>query len=100
MTAPLDAIERIVAIEEIKQLKARRDHALDQKDWDTYAAVHAPDHHSHNDGHDQWPSPAKVIENLKRILEGVTTCHQSHTPKITFETPEKAHCVWSMEDNL
>jgi len=93
-------LEKLLAIEEIKRLKARRDHALDRKDWDAYAAVHAPDHVSHNDGHQRQTSPEEVIEFLKQALDGVTSCHQSHTPDIRFETPDMAHCVWSMEDNL
>lgn len=93
-------IERLVAIADIQRLKARRDHALDKKDWETYAAVHAPDHYSHHDGHERWGSPQEVIENLKAMLDGVTTVHQSHTPDISFETPDKAIGIWSMEDNL
>ena len=31
----------IVAIEEIKLLKSRRDRACDTKDWDLYRALHA-----------------------------------------------------------
>ena len=96
----MNDLEKLLAIEEIKQLKARRDHALDQKDWETYAAVHAPDHVSHNDGQERQSSPQVVIEFLKEALDGVTTCHQSHTPDISFDTPAKARCVWSMEDNL
>ncbi len=100
MTFSMSDVERLAAIEEIRRLKARRDHALDRKDWVTYAAVHAPDHVSHNDGHEVQNSPQHVIEGLKAALDGVTTCHQSHTPEITFEGPGKVSVVWSMEDNL
>ena len=93
-------LERVSATMEIMRLKARRDHALDMKDWNTYAGVHAPDHVSHHDGHSRWQSPGQVIENLKVMLDGVTTVHQSHTPDIMFESPTKAKGVWSMEDNL
>lgn len=98
--ANLSDLELLVAIDEIKRLKARRDHALDMKDWDTYAAVHAPDHVSHHDGHERWSTPGQVIDNLKAMLDGVTTVHQSHTPNITFQGPDMALGVWSMEDNL
>jgi hypothetical protein len=30
-------IERLVELQAIYHLKGRRDHAVDQKDWDTYA---------------------------------------------------------------
>jgi hypothetical protein len=95
-------IDRLVAIAEIQRLKARRDHALDKKDWATYEALHAPDHISHHGASDggKMGSAADVVRQLSVTLEGVTTAHHSHTPDISFESPTKAHCVWSMEDNL
>jgi hypothetical protein len=95
-------IERLVALAEIERLKARRDHALDMKDWTTYEALHAPDHvsqHGERDG-GTMGSAANVVKQLSVTLAGVTTAHHSHTPNISFESPTKAHCVWSMEDNL
>ena len=54
-------IEQLLAREEIKLLKARRDRAVDTKDWDTYLALHAPDHVSHNDGYDCWNGAAEML---------------------------------------
>ena len=95
-------IDRLIALADIQQLKARRDHALDLKDWATYEALHAPDHVSHHDESSggKMGSAANVVKTLSVTLDGVTTAHHSHTPNITFESPTKAHCVWSMEDNL
>jgi len=95
-------MDRLIAIAEIQRLKARRDRALDMKDWDTYVALHAPDHvsqHGEQDG-GKMGNAADVARKLAVQLEGVTTAHHSHTPDITFETPTKAHCIWGMEDNL
>src|SRR5579872_1488426 len=95
-------VERLIALAEIQQLKARRDHALDMKDWDLYVALHAPDHvseHGERDG-GKMGSAADVVRQLSVTLADVTTAHHSHTPNITFESPTKARCVWSMEDNL
>src|SRR5438094_9254923 len=39
----MDGIERLQAIEDIKQLKARYFRCMDTKDWDGFAAVFAPD---------------------------------------------------------
>jgi hypothetical protein len=33
-------VERLIELEAIYRLKARRDHAVDQKDWVTYAELH------------------------------------------------------------
>jgi hypothetical protein len=95
-------IERLVAISELQLLKARRDHALDLKDWDTYLSLHAPDHISSHGAQDGGVlgSAEDVVKGLAVNLAGVVTAHHSHTPVITFESPTKAYCVWSMEDNL
>ena len=37
-------IERLVELQAIYDLKGRRDHAVDQKDWDTYAKLHTDDY--------------------------------------------------------
>lgn len=95
-------IEWLVALEEIKLLKARRDRAVDTKDWDTYLALHAPDHVSHNDGYSRWNSSAEMIENVKKLLGAADkiSVHHSHTPEITFESPTKAKGIWAMEDMI
>ena len=94
-------IETLLAIEDIKLLKARRDRACDTKDWGLYRALHADDHVSHNDGFERWESADVMIANVKALLDkGRTTVHHSHTPDITFESPTKAKGIWGMEDYI
>jgi len=94
-------IERLIAIEDIKMLKARRDRAADTKDWETYLALHAPDHRSHNDGFDPWNSAQEMIDNVSRLMgDHMTTVHHSHSPEITFESSTRARGIWGMEDML
>jgi hypothetical protein len=94
-------LERMVALEEIKLLKARRDRACDTKDWDLYLSLHAPDHISHNEGLPRWESAAVMIEAVKQALPaGKISAHHSHTPEITFESATKARGIWAMEDNI
>ncbi len=93
-------LERLVAIEEIKQLKSRRDRAVDMKDWEALKALHAPDHQSHVEGFSSWTTAAEMIENVRASLAGVTSVHHCHTPDITFESPTRAKGIWAMEDNL
>ena len=93
------ALEQLLAKEEIKLLKARRDRAVDTKDWDLYRALHADDHVSHNQGFERWETADVMIENVKALLgENRTTVHHSHTPEITFESSTKAKGIWGMED--
>ena len=61
-------IEWLVGVEEIRQLKARRDRYADAHDWDVYEALHAPDHASHNDEQEPWTSSKEMIENVSRIM--------------------------------
>ena len=93
-------VERIIAIEEIKVLKSRRDRAVDMKDWSTLEALHAPEHRSHVEGMEPWPSAAYMLANTRAGLDGITSVHHSHTPDITFESRDKASGIWAMEDNL
>jgi SnoaL-like domain len=92
----LSGVERLLALEEIKLLKARRDRATDTKDWVTYEALHAPDHHSYNDDYPPWTTAKEMIANISKIMEHLTTVHQSHTPEITFTSPTRADGVWAM----
>lgn len=92
-------LEELLAREEIKLLKARRDRACDTKDWDLYLSLHAPDHVSHNDGFDRWNSAQEMIDNVRALLgENRRTVHHSHTPEITFESDTRAKGIWAMED--
>lgn len=95
----IDPIEQLIAIEDIKILKARRDRALDTKDWVTYEALHAPDHQSRTDGFPSW-NLTETIENVRALLQHVDTAHHSHTPEITFSSPTHAEAIWGMEDML
>ena len=95
----LSDIEQLLAVEEIKLLKAQRDRACDTKDWDLYRALHADHHISHNDGHERWESADVMIEAVKALLDkGRTPVHPSHSPEITLEGTDKARGIWGMED--
>ena len=94
-------LERLLAIEDIKLLKARRDRAADTKDWALYLSLHAPDHVSENDGFPRWGSAQEMIDNVSRLMgEHRITVHHSHTPEITFETSTRAKGIWAMEDMI
>jgi hypothetical protein len=91
-------IERLVALEEIRLLKARRDQAIDTKNWELYHSLHAPHHVSHNEGLPRWEGPDAMIAGTKASLAGKVSSHHSHTPDIVFESPTKAKGIWGMED--
>ncbi len=90
------AIEKLGALEEIKQLKARRDRAADTKDWALYESLHAADHRSENGDYGTWYSAAEMVENVRKSMVNLTTMHHSHTPEIEFESPARARGIWAM----
>jgi hypothetical protein len=93
-------LEQLFAYHEICVLKARRDHAVDQKDWATYAALHSDDYVAMSIGDSPIKGGQAAAEGLAKLLSGLTTIHHSHTPVITFDSDDEASGVWAMEDNL
>lgn len=100
MTGGMSQIEWLAALEEIKALKARRDYVLDTKDWAAYEALHAADHYSHNDGYEREEGAAHLTAQVRQRLDPIVTVHHSHSPVITFQSPDEATGIWGMEDNL
>ncbi|MDE2403510.1 MAG: nuclear transport factor 2 family protein [Sphingomonadales bacterium] len=96
----LTDLERLVELEAIRHLKARRDHAVDLKDWDTYAALHTDDYTAMSITADPIVGGKAAAAQLAVQLAGVTTVHHCHTSVITFQDRAHATGVWAMEDNL
>jgi hypothetical protein len=128
MTAHVEGmadVERLLAVEEIKQLKARYFRCMDTKDYAGFEAVFAPDVSFDlreailaRDPHtgeimksgnlqitedqikdEHWlhtgPEAVRVFE---RGLEHVTSTHHGHCPEIEILTPTLARGLWMMED--
>ena len=93
-------VEWLVALEEIRQLKARRDRYADAHDWEAYESLHAPDHVSHNDGQEPWTSSKEMIENVSRIMDPMITIHHSYDPEIIFDSPTRARGIWAMSGGI
>jgi hypothetical protein len=123
----LTEIERLIAIEEIKQLKARYFRTLDNKDWEAYQAVYASDAvldcrhamYARNTETGEAIANGKVIPEseavaesrlthgaaairaeVEGVLRGITTVHHGHMPEIEITSPTTARGVWAMEDVL
>jgi len=94
----MDNLEKLLAIEEIKQLEAKRVRFLDCKDWVSYAAVHVPEME-----HTYGPTPPafgieNVVEKVRKRLEGAVSIHHLHSPEIELTSSVSAKAVWVMED--
>jgi len=103
----MDAIDKLLAIEEIRKLKARYFRCMDTKDWAGLQSVFTDDVHADfregtdppfegavTDGADPY------IEMLAPILTPIVTVHHGHMPEIEITSPTTAKGVWAMEDKL
>jgi hypothetical protein len=96
----LGDLERLIALQAIFDLKGRRDHAVDQKDWDLYADLHTDDYVAMSIGAQPIVGGRAAADALRIQLANVTTVHHCHTPVIDFQDRDNATGVWAMEDNL
>ncbi|MBY0509826.1 MAG: nuclear transport factor 2 family protein [Rhodospirillaceae bacterium] len=95
--------ERLSAIEEIKQLKARYFRCMDTKDWAGMVDVYAPD--AEADFRAESPDgfvkgAAQIVAYTRGSIATVTTVHHGHMPEITVLSADEAVGVWAMEDLL
>jgi hypothetical protein len=97
-------IERLVAIEEIRQLKARYFRCMDTKDWVGFEAVFAPDCTADYtpEGGDpgRWSATgaANIAKLVKDLVAPAVTIHHGHMPEIEITSASTAHGIWAMED--
>ncbi len=107
----MDLLEQLLAIEEIKQLKARYFRFLDEKRWAELAEVFSDDAEMDVSGEfvrsGQDPELGRIKGGGKAIaaligqaLENVVSVHHGHMPEITITNPTTAEGVWAMEDLL
>jgi uncharacterized protein (TIGR02246 family) len=98
----MDTVERLEAIEAIKQLKARYFRCMDTKDWDAYAQVFAPDAvmDMTSEGAAVTTGNREIAAFVQSAVGDVTTVHHGHTPEIEITSPTTATGIWAMEDKL
>jgi hypothetical protein len=97
-----DKAATLLAIESIKQLKARYCRYLDSKDWAAWRSIFTDDFVS-----DTAEAGGKVIvgaddfvaftrNNIGRPAQA--TAHQVHAPEIELTSATTAHGVWALQD--
>jgi hypothetical protein len=100
----MDEFERLSAVEEIKQLKARYFRCMDTKDWDGYASVFAPD--AEMDMRSEDPESGlnrgaqAIADYVRKAVDPVVTVHHGHMPEIEITSDDTATGIWAMEDKL
>lgn len=111
----MNDIDKIKAVQDIKQLKARYFRAADTKDMALMATVLAED--CKLDFAGACKDPVTGIDLLPAVTEGaitsrkeaiakfsngegVVTVHHGHTCEIELQSPDKASAIWAMTDHL
>jgi SnoaL-like domain len=107
----MDAVGKLQAIDEIRQLKSRYFRFLDTKDWSGMATIFCADavfdlRAGAQDGpNGTLGGPENILHGREQILEffaasmpGTVSVHHGHGHEITLETAEKARGIVAMED--
>jgi hypothetical protein len=109
-------VEKLIAIEEIKKLRARYFRGADFKDWTLMESVFAPDvvfdiRGATTDPYSGTNAVASVsesvltgsktvVEAIRQGITGVSTVHHGHMPEIEILSADDAKGFWAMEDVL
>lgn len=113
----MDDVARLLAMEDIRQVKARYWRCMDTKDWDGLAAVFSPDavfdlrevnsvrhpltgvwsppyggEEAVHRGHDA------VISMIRNAVTRLITIHHGHMGEIEITSDTTARAIWAMED--
>ena len=96
-------VEQLLALEDIKALKARYFRCVDTKDWDGFAAVFAPD--AAFDISEDVPDCVlvgreNILGAVRPALQDCVSVHHGHCPEIDITSAATAKGVWAMEDML
>jgi hypothetical protein len=98
----MDDVQKLLAIEEIKRVKARYFYGLDHKDWDLWRrSVWAPE------GRLIVPEAAIEANGIDAVIAYVSestadqiSVHHGHMPDIEIVSETQATGIWAMEDRL
>jgi hypothetical protein len=98
----MNAVETLLAIEDIRRVKSNYFYGLDHKDWDLWRReVWAPD------GRLVVPEDSSDVSGVENIIAHVSkavgdqvSVHHGHMPDIEITSDTTAKGVWAMEDRL
>jgi hypothetical protein len=95
----MNTFERLQAVEEIRNLKARYFRFLDTKQWDDLPGLFTPDMQVISPNGDVWLRGGDAFAaSLKQSLENSVSCHQGFTAEIDIIDSDHAKGIWAMQD--
>ena len=97
-------VHELIAIEEIKQLKARYFRLMDQGRWEEFAELFS------EDCEQNWQAApgaelaggkgrAAVVDYIRTSLAGMRSTHHGHMPEIEITSPTTAVGIWALFDH-
>ncbi len=103
----LDHMAHLLAVEEIKQLKARYCRLIDQKDWAGLADLFAEDVRVEIAGApggaedtQRFSRRSEFLDRLQTLMKPLTTVHHVHAPEIELLSETRARGTWAVADRL
>ena len=103
----MNPLDRLLAIEDIRRLKARYFLGVDGKDAALLRSVFADgaetDFRSESPTRDEalrTHDPEQFARNTVAMLAGFTTAHRAGLPDIEFVSDDEARAVWPMSDRI
>ena len=97
MTAP-KTLEDLLAVEAIKQLKARYFLFMDTKRWDEWRDLFTDD--VRVEGGPPHEGRDAFVDFVRTGLQDVQSAHQGHMPIIEVISETSARGIWAMSDDL
>jgi len=95
----MDRLERLEAVEEIRNLKARYFRLMDTKQWDALRGVFTRDMQVVTPDGKVWMEGGdNYAASLKFGLESAVSCHQGLTGEIEVVDSGNAAGIWAMQD--
>ncbi len=99
----MNDIEHLLAIEAIRQLKAKYFYGLDHRDWEMWrrevfapdAALHVPEFRA-----EPFTPLDQLIDYVRESTADQVSVHHGHTPIIEVTSDTTATGIWVMEDRL
>jgi SnoaL-like domain len=98
-TQDMSTADRLMAIEEIHQLKARYMRCMDSKDWVCWQGVFAPDFRFRGGGGQEWHSAKEMVRSthLTGLFDRVKTVSHAYMPEIEILSPTTAKGIWAAD---
>lgn len=95
----MNDLERLLALEQIKALKARYCRCIDARDWGAWRDCFTTDIAFYLTSKPLVGVDA-LVEFGIRYLDRATSVHQVHSPEIEFTSDAEATGIWALHDIL